>query len=372
MTKSTVVWRSIIGLAALSAILVTGCRDGDRTPIPPAPPAAPGPGSGGGEPTDPPAITNATASCFTQGQLVTVTGRRFGSKPNAAPFKWDNFETGAVGEKLTGWTYDYSLAPYPIYSDTAPYAGNRAAYAAIQNSDGYFYKVGLKGLAATEAYASYQFKWELTAADYQPNTFIKLLRFNANPDFYDSRPRSYTSLHFGPVSTAAGYSWDQVTSPEPHDREVNGVLVPLVGIWNRMEVYYKYSEPAGAENGALQTWVNLALNEDLRDILTRADDGVSNTKQIDNFLLPFMVDIPVGMRIYVDNVYVDSTRARVEIGNQAQWDQCTQREIQIPATWSDTEIRFELNRGNLSAGQAYVFIVHADGRVSAGFPVTLN
>lgn len=369
MAKS--IWlRRLIGLASLGIALTTAsCGGGNSN----ATSAAPGP-----TPTPTPnpgndlAIGSATALSFGHGQAVLLTGTGFGAKARAAPFKWDDFETGAVGQKLSGWTYDWTPAPYPIYSDVAPYQGNRTAYTAIYSTDNYFYQTGLKGLNATEAYASYQFKWELVASDYLPNTFIKLLRFNADPDFYTSRPRSYTSLHFGPTMTAAGYSWDQVTAPSPHDREVNGPRIPRAGEWNRMEVYYKYSEPAGEMNGALQTWTNLQLNEDLQNILTRADDGVSNLKKIDNFLLPFMVDIPVEMRIYVDNVYVDSTRARVEIGNHPEWSQCTRREIQIPTAWSDTSIGFELNRGGLSAGPAYIFVVDTNGRASAGFPITLN
>jgi hypothetical protein len=63
-----------------------------------------------------------------------------------------------------------------------------------------------------------------------------------------------------------------------------------------------------------------------------------------------------------DDVYVDYTWARVELGNAATWAACTRREIQPPRQWSDTQITVQLNKGAFANGQTvYAYVVDANG-----------
>ena len=79
-------------------------------------------------------------------------------------------------------------------------------------------------------------------------------------------------------------------------------------------------------------------------------------------------------QIYWDELYVDYTRARVEIGDASTWSACTHREIQIPASWSDTLITATVNTGSFPAGsQGYVYVVDASGVANEhGRPLTIG
>jgi hypothetical protein len=70
----------------------------------------------------------------------------------------------------------------------------------------------------------------------------------------------------------------------------------------------------------------------------------------------------------VDDVYVDTTWARVMVGNASTLANSTHREIQIPSAWSDTEITVTYNQGSFANQETcYLFVVDSDGTASAGY-----
>jgi len=73
------------------------------------------------------------------------------------------------------------------------------------------------------------------------------------------------------------------------------------------------------------------------------------------------------------DVFVDYTRARVELRNSPMCAASTQREVQIPLTWSNTTITARVNPGAFQNGQmAYVCVLDASGAVSpVGTPVVI-
>lgn len=324
-------------------------------------------------PSTTPTVSGVTGN-LNHGSSATISGSGFGNKSNAAPVKWDNFESGTLGAALStnGWIH-YSSSTSPLFSNTRAYAGNQSAHTDMPMAPDNFNTAGLINLNALQLYLSCQFRWERIAGNYADGPFIKLLRANAHPDFYHSRPRFYSTQRLRIPEHESGYSPDQTISPEPNDVQITGTHSLVEGQWNRLEVYYKFSDPAGAANGALQTWVNLGQNANYTSVVTRGTDSVSSTRVIDNFLLPFMADRlqNVHLRLYVDDVYVDTTQARVEIGNASTWDACTQREIQIPSAWSTTSITVTINRGIFSPGsQVYLYVIDADGNHnSEGYPL---
>ncbi len=73
------------------------------------------------------------------------------------------------------------------------------------------------------------------------------------------------------------------------------------------------------------------------------------------------------------DLYVDYTYARVELGNNATFANCTQSELQIPVTWSATEIQFQLNRGGFALGaSAWIHVIDSSNTVVATYAVTLG
>ena len=74
---------------------------------------------------------------------------------------------------------------------------------------------------------------------------------------------------------------------------------------------------------------------------------------------------------YFDDVYLDTTLARVVLANKPSLSESTIIENQIPTAWSDGSITATVNLGQFTQGQAaYIFVVDATGDVSAtGAPV---
>lgn len=87
-------------------------------------------------------------------------------------------------------------------------------------------------------------------------------------------------------------------------------------------------ENVGAGNDRLRVW---------KDNVSYYDSGLQNirlsgsTEVIDNFLVTGSIDPGTPVYYYVDEVYVDTTPIRVEVGNASTYSACTQKAPQ-PAT----------------------------------------
>jgi len=75
-----------------------------------------------------------------------------------------------------------------------------------------------------------------------------------------------------------------------------------------------------------------------------------------------------------DDLYLQfGTRARIEMGNKAVYEECTELEIQTPTEWSETSIQFDVNYGGFSSGDTvYLYVINSAGKVSPGVAVELN
>jgi hypothetical protein len=75
----------------------------------------------------------------------------------------------------------------------------------------------------------------------------------------------------------------------------------------------------------------------------------------------------------IDDFYMDSTQARVEVCNAATFAASTKCELQLPVAWADGSIVVAFNKGYLDAGSsAYVYVINAAGAVNAqGFAVQI-
>jgi hypothetical protein len=68
-----------------------------------------------------------------------------------------------------------------------------------------------------------------------------------------------------------------------------------------------------------------------------------------------------------------NSAARVEIGNKSDYKTCTKMAISTPTSWSSTKISVTVREGNFEPGEnAYMFVVDADNKASAGYPVTFD
>ena len=76
-------------------------------------------------------------------------------------------------------------------------------------------------------------------------------------------------------------------------------------------------------------------------------------------------------RYWASSVYLDTTWARVMIGDAPSLHQATHVEIQIPTAWAPNAVSVKLNTRAFPANKsAYLFVVDAENNVSPGFPLT--
>lgn len=88
----------------------------------------------------------------------------------------------------------------------------------------------------------------------------------------------------------------------------------------------------------------------------------------------FMAYVTQGTsNFYYDDIYMDNSWARVEIGDSADYDLCTHREMQIPTAWATDEISITVNQGSFADDDTgYLFVIDEDGVESDGYAITFG
>lgn len=130
------------------------------------------------------------------------------------------------------------------------------------------------------------------------------------------------------------------------------------GPWGRMEVYLQLSTP-GVANGIALSWWNYRQEYTGLNVVTRG--AAYSGQHLDSFIIPGMHDEQGGavfFDYYVDDVYVDTTPARVEICNTSTWSARTHCEIQIPSAWTSSSITVSTNlTGFVNGSTVYVYVL---------------
>lgn len=304
------------------------------------------------------------------GSQITITGSGFGTKSVSAPFLWDNFETGTNGSAVAGngnWV-EYSDPTSHVYTTSTFYSGTKSAHNHSVSTPGgdWFRAIGQKGLNSDVAYFSFYAKWRKYSGTYSGNTIMKFFRVNAQPDFYTSRPSQWFTIfpnnndwfYSNGVNSAGGDLIQQDLCGGDGPACTQATMPTDNGPWGRFEFYYKLSTP-GVANGLATSWWNYRKEYDLPNQMNRLSG--SGGQHIDNFLIPAMNDEQGGNVLfdyYVDDVYVDTTPARVEICNTSTWSARTHCEIQIPSAWTSSSITVSTNlTGFVNGSTVYVYVL---------------
>jgi hypothetical protein len=350
-----------------------------------------------------PAISDVSGS-FSHGSIITISGTRFGTKisDQAAPVKFDNFEDGTIGQPITssGWweaevpynnkTYDNtSILPRNQFS-TKHIRWHSYGWGASEGEMGGTFGKGNLGFETTKkafinlwAYVDYvdgtpesgpggscQLKWITLLTDGpQPWGDPSYYRHESNPsvllylwtnDFVHTSDFARHSLdvYLNPVSGSTDFA------PEEH-------------YWLNISLLYKESSAFGVADGAVLLNASRTPATDgayLRCAQTNAitrttgDNGPIHSLVLGYFITSGFHECST----YWDDIYIDNSWARVEIGDAPVYDNCTHREIQVCSEWSDNAVRFKANQGSFQPGQAYVFVIDENNNASAGYPVAIS
>jgi len=313
-----------------------------------------------------PVVTGVTV--LASGQPATITGSGFGQKIPAAPYKWDDFDDGSPGDFVApGEGPPWSLfatqsGKRPRYSLARPrYVGDGACWQEFGDGN-YNSTLALHDVPDARWYVS---AWYYDDSQGAVSRNEKVLSWRGAPlDAPDTNPQFRYGLDNG-----NGHTY--VTDCSGNSR-ADDWRHPLKrqDQWRRLECYYDAGTPAGG--GVVRTWDDCVPEVSLSGVFVDAACNVADLYFHHYFAVSSSDGAPASQNWYWSEIYVDTTMARVELGDAAQWDACTHREIQIPVSWSDGQLQITARQGGFTAGQQlYIYVVDREGTVNAqGYPVT--
>jgi hypothetical protein len=321
-----------------------------------------------------PRVTFVSGAVEDQG-LVTIRGSGFGTKTVAEPYRWDDFDSGVPGERLLdegagGWyTSSAQAGRWPRYAvDRTRYPGTQSALQDFTNGN-YNQTIGLTDLPDAPLYVSGWFYLTTWGA---PSRNVKMIQI---------RMGELESLQWeGRVdqapSTDAGHQY-------VHDCDASDLVPPMhtwdigdemwLDQWHRLESWLDQGTPGG-NDGVWTIWIDGQPWTELRGTFMDSVDCPFDHLYVGHYFASDEGTPQPQAQRWWDELYVDSTLARVEIGDAPTWSGCAHREIQVPQAWSGDAITIRVNQGAFASGQrAYLYVVDENGVVnSQGFSLILG
>jgi chitodextrinase len=342
-----------------------------------------------------PAISGVSGT-IAHGQAITVAGSSFGSKSHAGPMLWDDFDSGANGGVVAGSSggiapliHQGNLATYSewirdgggnygsqsiIFNNSSPKANSSLHARATFSNDNYW---GLNLLVpysnfttGNELYVSFYYRMTRTGSAF-PRQSKAWIAYNSNWEDRAYFSTAYNNCESGPFRTHRTQNTDETY--------LNLAGANTSGEWVRFESYLKQSSAGGANGAWRQTAYRPTLGTPTKEVINKTNYLMRTTS--DNWTQWTFGGAYWSMcgssdtgTIDVDDFYMDSTQARIEVCNAATYSASTRCELQLPTAWSDTAITATFKKGHLpSATTAYVYVINQAGSVNAaGFPVSVG
>jgi len=305
---------------------------------------------------------------------ATITGTGFGAKNPAAPRMWDDIEDGIDP--------DWGNHGLSVNADTQRHANStkNAVNDWSLNRRGY---VSREDVNSTIWYTSWWFRFGDTHywGDPTPGDRVsdvaemcgwKTLRFFPNTGGQDNYCNFFYGFGADNWLTSYGIDlpqWCQfvVESGSSGDSRHNIGVVPR-SQWHFIEMQYQANSAPDAADGKVKVWLNCVLISE-RNTMTTSTTAHPEREQhpyiIGGFHMWFR-PASTSVKFHSDDIYLDTSWARVMIGDKPTWEQCTHREIQVPTAWSANSITITVNQGAFQNGtKAYLYVVDANGNVNA-------
>lgn len=317
------------------------------------------------------------------GETVTLSGGGFG--PGATVISWDDFESGYNEKPILDSSPvigpDWSLLHNeqnrePYYSNVRSYSGDLAVRVAWCGEEGYP-GYGIEAFGWTgqgpynEMFLSY---WR-----YHDPSNLDILDKNHKQVYTFSRgyANGYSEVQqFMPFMIPAGNStWGTYLQNQPSVIEYGGpTYEETTWRWDRWDAWIDYEDTPAENDGSFAAWCNFQQYTDQRNINLCNTDVVNGNSVVDLRIgHMFTITDSRYARSYFDDVYVATSRARVELGDSPNFDACTRREIQVAGSWGAGVIDVTMHFSSFQTGeQAYLFVIDENGVVSEGFGVTVG
>lgn len=306
------------------------------------------------------------------GLPVTISGSGFGTKTPAKPLMWANFEDGkiAAAPGLSTGTLESSNANITSAgqdrNSTFSARGQPLHDGAKENVR--LYVEGSSG-GHRDFYMFVRRKYD--HPDWWTNSGVN------NYKFHRTWPRSNfggtPNLIVAVANTPNRLRYNVEGVGLLTDANVDDAKPP-VQTWLREEYQVRHSD-VDVANGTLKFSYNGRLAID-RDSVYKTRDGDSQELWLTFNIENFWSDNPPpnNAYVYLDDFYVDTTWARVMIGDQPTFEGSMHREIQLPTAWSPNSITINVNQGSFqSLKDKYLYVIDAQGNVnSSGFAISTD
>jgi PKD repeat protein len=320
-----------------------------------------------------PTITSASGT-VAHGSDVSVSGAGFGTKPQAAPYIWDPMDTSLS----SSWVHTGNLT---IQSTDTRHPNSSGQ--GFLDMDEYNHSNGSvqapNNPLSDTWFAQY---WVYFGSDFNfgTSTYGKGDTFLSNMKVFRLwNPGGGVTENFCVVFAGWARSFSWACENAGQVGWISGITDRLtLGQWHLLQFAFKENSGLGVGDGKFQMWLDGESLDSRTDLVTRLNfAGLKRPLLIGWFNMwgPTAGEDPEAPNTYrIDDVYLDTSWARVEIGNAATYAASTHREIQLPQSWADDQVLFRVNQGAFADGAtAYLYVIDADGRVNGqGFPITIN
>lgn len=326
--------------------------------------------------------------------MLTVSGSGFGTRAQAAPLRYEDFESRAIGALpqnfgYTGWSTD----SVKVDSTTA-FSGSKA----LRHQGGHgpvsgtsvaesFPHVAVVNFQSDELYLSYRLKFRTHGNQFAQLKFNRSGMDKGDADgCYHSKPRFFSSYYpeggrYSNDKRLTGVQggavsgddvWNEGWAGEPHMG--SGSVWPIAeDTWVQVEEYYRLND-VGVANGMHLTWVNGNPQIIRSNLQPRTQAAQKFTCSYLVIGMDYWINAgsTQGVAVWYDDHYLDTTRARLVLANAATWSASTMRSPQPATSWSTTAVVAPLRAAGFAAGtDAWLYVVRADGSVSPGWKIRL-
>lgn len=318
-----------------------------------------------------------------EGDTLLISGTGFGDKTGQTPLLWDTLsnQPGYVardvqqGDIIPSTEGDWGLSPcsdcpwdvnQPDFSSPMRYWNqdnrvNGRPFYRVERK-GFFRKFDLGDEDPDQIYLNW---WFRTSAPDLTVGSNKLVRLWADTEREDGSV-SWTGMH---MTYTADANHDGVNDNGVSHVVEWGALGGSSGTWHNLELMYDGRGDIQHGYGHLRLYRDGILIHAVDDAF-----GVLPWNRL--FVFGFDASVSenfIGETFDYSEIYMDSSLARIIIGNAPNFGDVTHKEIQIPTSWQSEEVSVVLNTGSFLPGEdLWLFAFDEDGNVTSnGYPLTL-
>lgn len=298
------------------------------------------------------------------GGAITVKGVNFGPG-SASPVLWDDFEGGSDGNVLAATPKIGSWVPnsnaVPTYTNLTSHSGALALQA---NRTSTFTSSNFASALpdSPDFYVSFWFNYNYSAST---TGHIELFHFFSDPVI--TSPEVLSGANVLGAGVEDWYSTFFLENTGRFQKTAYPANGPSQNVWHHFEALARQSA-VGVSDGLVRFSIDGVNVYDQTSSITREKPG---RWQWASFF-EVMANFAGVSGSYIDDTFINTTWARVEIGDAPTYAASTHREIQVTSSWSNTNIAIPtVHWGSFAPGvTAYVYVINAGNVNSNGFPIS--